>query len=56
MRRGRVELRRISFPFVRENLTGNRDTRVVAVEPASCPTLTRGRYAYDYGDTAGMTP
>lgn len=46
----------ISFPFVRENLTGNRDTRVVAVEPASCPTLTRGRYAYDYGDTAGMTP
>jgi tryptophan synthase beta chain len=46
----------IAFPFVRENLSGAKETRIVAVEPASCPTLTRGRYAYDYGDTAGMTP
>jgi len=46
----------VAFPFVRENLTGGKNTRIVAVEPASCPTLTRGRYAYDYGDTAGMTP
>jgi tryptophan synthase beta chain len=46
----------IAFPFISENLTANKGTRIVAVEPASCPTLTRGRYAYDYGDTAGMTP
>jgi len=46
----------IAFPFIRENLHGGKGARIVAVEPASCPTLTRGRYAYDYGDTAGMTP
>jgi tryptophan synthase beta chain len=46
----------IALPFVRENLVNGRDTRFVAVEPAACPTLTRGRYTYDFGDTAGMTP
>ncbi len=46
----------IAFPFLRENLKGGRDTRLVAVEPASCPTLTRGRFTYDFGDAAGMTP
>ena len=46
----------LAFPFLRENLTGAADTRIVAVEPASCPTLTRGEYRYDFGDTAGMTP
>jgi tryptophan synthase beta chain len=46
----------ISFPFVGENLKNGRDTRIVAVEPASCPTLTKGLYTYDFGDTAGTTP
>ncbi|MFT4286123.1 TrpB-like pyridoxal phosphate-dependent enzyme [Nocardioides sp.] len=44
------------FPFLRENLVGGAGTRIVAVEPTSCPTLTRGEYRYDFGDTAGMTP
>jgi tryptophan synthase beta chain len=46
----------LSFPFLREKLAGRMDARVLAVEPAACPSLTRGRYAYDFGDTAGMTP
>ncbi len=46
----------IAFPFIGENLKHGRDTRVLAVEPASCPTLTKGRYTYDFGDTAGTTP
>lgn len=44
-------------PFMRDKLTGVRpDTRFVAVEPASCPSLTRGRYAYDYPDTGRTAP
>lgn len=44
-------------PFMREKLNGNRpDTRFIAVEPASCPSLTRGRYAYDYADTGQTCP
>ena len=46
----------LSFPFLRERLAGRMDVRILAVEPAACPSLTRGRYAYDFGDTAGMTP
>jgi len=46
----------IAFPFLRENLLNGRDTRFIAVEPASCPTLTKGRFTYDFGDTAGTTP
>jgi tryptophan synthase beta chain len=46
----------VAFPFIRENLKNSKDTRIVAVEPASCPTLTKGRYTYDFGDTAGTTP
>jgi tryptophan synthase beta chain len=46
----------LSFPFLREKLAGRMDARVLCVEPAACPSLTRGRYAYDFGDTAGMTP
>ncbi|MBN2177284.1 MAG: TrpB-like pyridoxal phosphate-dependent enzyme [Demequinaceae bacterium] len=46
----------LSFPFIRENLTKGAKTRLVAVEPTSCPTLTRGEYRYDFGDTAGLTP
>ena len=43
-------------PFMGDRLTGKSDTRFIAVEPASCPSLTRGRYAYDFGDTAKTTP
>jgi tryptophan synthase beta chain len=46
----------LSFPFLREKLAGRMDPVIRAVEPASCPSLTRGVYAYDFGDTAGMTP
>ncbi len=44
-----------AFPFFADKAAG-RDVRLVAAEPASCPTLTRGKYAYDFGDTAGLTP
>jgi len=44
------------FPFLREKLAGKMDPRIVAVEPSACPTLTKGEYRYDFGDTAGMTP
>lgn len=46
----------IAFPFLGEQLRGGRKVRVVAVEPAACPSLTRGKYAYDYGDTTHLTP
>ena len=46
----------MAFPFIRGNLVNERETRIVAVEPSSCPTLTKGRYVYDFGDTAGTTP
>jgi tryptophan synthase beta chain len=44
-----------AFPFFADKAAG-REVRLVAAEPASCPTLTRGKYAYDFGDTAGLTP
>ncbi len=43
------------FPFLADKAAG-KNIRLVAVEPTSCPTLTRGKYAYDYGDSAGLTP
>jgi tryptophan synthase beta chain len=46
----------LSFPFVRRVLRGEAKTRFLAAEPAACPTLTRGAYRYDFGDTVGMTP
>ncbi len=46
----------LAFPFLREKLAGRMDPVIRAVEPAACPSLTRGRYAYDFGDTAGLTP
>ncbi|HDO27706.1 MAG TPA: TrpB-like pyridoxal phosphate-dependent enzyme [Bacteroidetes bacterium] len=46
----------ISFPFLRNNLKEGKQTRLVAVEPESCPKLTRGEFHYDFGDTIGMTP
>jgi tryptophan synthase beta chain len=46
----------LTFPFLREKLAGRIAPVIRAVEPASCPSLTRGTYAWDFGDTAGMTP
>jgi tryptophan synthase beta chain len=47
----------LAFPFVRDKLTGGKThLRIVAAEPESCPTLTRGTYTYDFGDTVGLTP
>ncbi len=46
----------LAFPFLREKLAGRMAPTIRAVEPASCPSLTKGVYAYDFGDTAGMTP
>ena len=46
----------LAFPFLREKLAGRCGARVIAVEPSACPTMTQGRYAYDFGDTAHLTP
>ena len=46
----------LTFPFLREKMASGSGPRIIAVEPSSCPTLTHGVYAYDFGDTAGMTP
>eukprot|EP00878_Enallax_costatus_P004545 GHUV01004786.1.p1 GENE.GHUV01004786.1~~GHUV01004786.1.p1 ORF type:complete len:405 (+),score=76.96 GHUV01004786.1:382-1596(+) len=47
----------MAFPILREKMAGNlKDVVIKAVEPAACPSLTKGKYTYDYGDTAGLTP
>jgi tryptophan synthase beta chain len=46
----------IAFPFLREKIAGKTQTRFVAVEPTACPTLTKGRFTYDFGDEAQTTP
>ena len=46
----------ISFPFLRENIQKGKKVRCIAVEPASCPKLTKGEFRYDFGDSAGYTP
>jgi len=46
----------LALPYVRDKITSKSKARIMAVEPASCPTLTRGRYAYDFGDTGHLTP
>ncbi|MBF0166757.1 MAG: TrpB-like pyridoxal phosphate-dependent enzyme [Alphaproteobacteria bacterium] len=46
----------LAFPFIGNSLRGGKKPRVIAVEPAACPTLTRGHFAYDFGDTAHLTP
>ncbi|HEV7459845.1 MAG TPA: TrpB-like pyridoxal phosphate-dependent enzyme [Solirubrobacteraceae bacterium] len=46
----------LAFPYVRRVLRGDAQTRFLAAEPAACPTLTRGVYRYDFGDTVGLTP
>jgi tryptophan synthase beta chain len=46
----------LTFPFLREKMAGRMNPVIRAVEPAACPSFTRGVYAYDFGDTAGLTP
>ncbi len=46
----------LAFPFLHQNFTNGKNTRIVAVEPTACPTLTKGEYTFDYGDTAQMAP
>jgi tryptophan synthase beta chain len=46
----------LAFPFLKDKLKGKTNPKVIAVEPMSCPTLTKGLYEYDFGDMAGMTP
>ncbi len=46
----------IGFPFLRKKITEGKQYRIIAVEPSSCPSLTKGELRYDFGDTAGMTP
>lgn len=53
---GGSNLAGISFPFMKEKIDGTQDPRIIAVEPSACPTLNKGKYEYDYGDTGKMTP
>ena len=53
---GGSNLAGLTFPLLRENLAGRTSSRLVAVEPSACPSLTQGRYEYDHGDVAGLTP
>jgi tryptophan synthase beta chain len=46
----------LAYPFMADRLQGKAQTRFVAAEPAACPTLTKGKFAYDFGDTGQMTP
>jgi tryptophan synthase beta chain len=46
----------IAFPFIRENLIHGKKTRLLTIEPSSCPKLSKGKFMYDFGDSAGMTP
>jgi tryptophan synthase beta chain len=46
----------LSFPYIMDMIQKNKKLKVIAVEPKACPSVTKGIYAYDYGDTAGMTP
>jgi len=46
----------LAFPFLREKLAGKSRTRFLTVEPTACPSMTKGRFTYDHGDTAKMTP
>lgn len=45
-----------TFPFIKDKLDGNSDCEFIGVEPSSCPTLTQGKYDFDFGDTSGLTP
>ena len=45
-----------AFPFMKDRISGEKDTQFIAVEPAACPKLTKGKFMYDFGDTAQMAP
>ncbi len=53
---GGSNLAGLAFPFLREKIHGRSNPRVVAAEPAACPSITQGEYRYDHGDVAGLTP
>jgi tryptophan synthase beta chain len=53
---GGSNLAGVALPYIRDNLAGKTNTRIIAVEPSACPTLTSGKFEYDYGDMAQMTP
>lgn len=53
---GGSNLAGLSFPFLRHVLAGDAETRIVAAEPAACPSITQGEYRYDFGDFSGLTP
>ncbi len=53
---GGSNLAGLSFPFLKDVLSGDAETRVIAAEPVACPSLTEGEYRYDHGDFSGMTP
>ncbi len=53
---GGSNLAGISLPYIRDNIAGKTNTRIIAVEPSACPSLTSGKYDYDFGDMAQMTP
>jgi tryptophan synthase beta chain len=46
----------LAYPFIRDKVVDGKEVRILAVEPSACPTLTRGAYRYDLGDTVGMAP
>lgn len=56
MRGGGSNLGGLIAPFMQDKLLGKADPRIIAVEPASCPSFTRGKYAYDFCDTGKITP
>ncbi|MDO9518416.1 MAG: TrpB-like pyridoxal phosphate-dependent enzyme [Methanosarcinaceae archaeon] len=53
---GGSNLAGLSFPYLKDKIDGKKDVEIIAVEPSACPTLTKGKYEYDFGDTAEMTP
>jgi len=53
---GGSNLAGISFPYIADKIEGKKNPRIIGVEPVSCPTLTLGKFLYDFGDSAGMTP
>jgi len=53
---GGSNLAGVSLPYIRDNIAGKTNTRIIAVEPSACPSLTGGKFEYDFGDMAQMTP
>ncbi|HJH32576.1 MAG TPA: TrpB-like pyridoxal phosphate-dependent enzyme [Methanosarcinaceae archaeon] len=53
---GGSNLAGLSFPYIKDKIDGKHNAEIIAVEPSACPTLTKGKFEYDFGDTAEMTP